>query len=113
MARAAAPMLRGFRADTSTTRNRSSSDEVGKNGDFTTRRWERLLESYRTMWFLRPRAIHWCGYYVNCFGSHHRGFDNRHLRAPVLCLLDLDAKAVKPRRSRVYPVARYFALGRL
>ena len=50
MARAAAPMLSGFRAATSTTRNRprsaSSSDlsslsEAGKNADFTTLQPER------------------------------------------------------------------------
>src|ERR1700687_5768271 len=46
MARAAAPMFGGFRAATSTTRNRSDSSnlpnltETGKNTDFTTGRGE-------------------------------------------------------------------------
>src|SRR6266700_2669175 len=37
MARAAAPMLRGLRAATRTTRKRSNSAQTGKNTDFTTR----------------------------------------------------------------------------
>src|SRR5205814_10603558 len=43
MARAAAPMLRGLRAATRTTRKWSNSDQTDKNTDFTTRTGKALF----------------------------------------------------------------------
>src|SRR5437762_13353973 len=64
MARAAAPMLRGLRAATRTTRKRSNSAQTDKYCDFTTRRGKAFLRmaieqiAFSFLWSMTVNAFH-------------------------------------------------------